>query len=249
MDRIKKHIYFHYKDFKKGVLVFWAIVFALFFIFTLGAQIYDISLAGNRDTFTVNTFSAIIIVLIISTYEVMNYSFPHLIGISSTRKDYWLGKTCFFLILAIALAAVQGLMLILEYSVLPFNEVTQGLKFLSGEANFFTMLFRFIVFNISSFFLTTAIFSLFFTIAYRLEKIFYIFLGFISALIVLVLPYFSAEVVSIEDSISIVIETVVRSLIIIVETNFAFSTSLYYLLLSIPLFFAEYLVLRKTEVK
>lgn len=249
MDRIKKHIYFHYKDFRKGVMIFWGIIFSLFFIFTLGAKMYDISLATSRDTFTINTFSATIIVLIISSYEVMNYSFPHLIGINSSRKDYWIGKTCFFSILALTLSLMQGFILTLEYLILPFNEMPEGLNLLIGESNFLITLFRFLFFNISAFFLTTSFFSLFFTIAYRMKTVFYILLGGVAAFTIFLLPYFVGTIMTIEDSISIVIETVIRTLIPIVDADFTILTALYYLLLSIPLFWGEYLLLRKTEVK
>ncbi|MEJ6951499.1 hypothetical protein [Natronospora cellulosivora (SeqCode)] len=255
MNRIIKHINFHYRDFKKGILIFWGIILGLFLIFTLGARIYDISLGVSRDTFAINIFSAIIVILIISSYEVMNYSFPHLIGISSTRKDYWLGKTSFFFILAFVLAATQGLILILEYLIVSFNLVSEGQHFLFEEANFLIIIFRFVFYNFTSFFMTTAIFSLFFTIAYRMGKVFYIILGVIAALMVIILPYFAAEIMTIEESLAKVIETVIRVVIPITNTDtsvsitYPISLSLYYLLISIPLFIGEYILLRKAEVK
>jgi hypothetical protein len=155
MEVLKRSLKFQYEDTKKPFCIFWAIALLVY----LGLNIFI-----NVDTTTAfGMVMAAMIFLLVDAILMYSETFPLMLGLGSTRKDFYISSIISFFILSFIMSIIQSILF----------KVDEIIAVIGGKS-----LERILIFNgnmlITIIFLTilafafTAIFNIFAIIVYKI---------------------------------------------------------------------------------
>ncbi|MUG47327.1 DUF4052 family protein [Paenibacillus woosongensis] len=124
MRTLRTQLTFHWHNHRKRLLWFGAIVLFLDFWLIAGYGIYEpqnaIALVMN------NNFAAISIFILLTAYITAASSFPLLMGLGWTRKQYYLSSLIYFAAFSIAVSLAQTLLIAALRQLLPLITFDPG---------------------------------------------------------------------------------------------------------------------------
>lgn len=171
MEKLKTHMRFQYIDTKGSFIIFWGIVVIFDILGHIGNIVFQNTnfginhdglhsvVGGNYVAFGINhdglysvvggNYVAIGIFIIVTGIVMYTESFPTLIGFGSTRKDFYKGSILYYVLLSLAMAVVQVILIKIEQIIAPSLgvEVYSGFE-LGGVKVFFALLILCAVFNL-----------------------------------------------------------------------------------------------------
>ena len=230
VDRLLKHIKFHYLNEKIAFLVFWGIVLSIVLINHSGIlnRIFEIEIyIGNYG----DVFLAVLIYLLFAGIEGAYSSLPHLMAFGATRGDYFRGRLVFFILLSLIMSLLVLLTIGLEY--LMTGGVAIFLEESVDSLSYMTLFF----FQTAACIMTGAIFSLIGSLFYSKGKT-YTFTFFLVIILVAVGAGLRAENV---------FSFIINSLLFFHNLTVNWSSILLMGIVSAVIFGLEYLVIKSTE--
>lgn len=115
MSKIEAQLKMHYFNSKKSFIIFWSIMFA---ISALGLTIaLYLRSRGHSGNFSTNNISAVIIFCAISSMVAYNETFPCILNMGCTRKDFTIGFMIYNIALSLVLSIIFNILIINEHVI------------------------------------------------------------------------------------------------------------------------------------